>query len=524
MSTDAPLPSVVRYKRAISSTAHSLELLSLENEINELLQRSHLTSRQRESFLELVRSMFDLFQMPVKQVGGDDGVIEFSLIDKASVRLFERFQTVVMLLTQLTMKEDASENGDNPAISNFTPIKSESSELHNVTIGSEPEDEEISPILQAPDLSAKKNISQHRESIIEPQIKRNRDPSSVFSRPPLSQDETILTEDYLNDMLPQQQFLKDYRSPFRDPKIANIHKKFEKITKGHETDEFYPPPPPTLPQQHQTPVKPVYLNDIDMMRSASQRSSVYFDNPPSFSSTKHEDHLRSESPSRSMSHYTPASHGANSRIENLFSTGGRLRPNDLNARAMSYNLNHSPSSYKTREDIDKRTSMHGKSVEPVWSREQVQEMAKRERYLRTRSVYEHRDTLKFGANANLGSPQPTFTDRSSPVSNRIVSTPKNKAKTNRYSMLSTGKPSYFESSGPKRHSAHSKTASINFDDSFTRELKGQNSDDEKNYDQDQVAADEDEDDEFDDEMNNDIINLSDLSSLSGSSIRFSTRF
>lgn len=450
----------------------------------------------------MVGSFFDLFQMPVKREEAGKGMIQSSLIDQASLNLYERFQMLILLLSQFTISSEMEDSENTNDGEYSTSVKKSSDALN--------EDQQLheKKVNSLSTSTGDCNVTHNnRESVIDIQMKRNRRSSSIFtSQLPSSQGtETVLTHaSFLrrpvkesNDS-PERNFNiqnhDNYRSPFTNPKIANIHEKFEKINKGYGGNTS---------------------NRTDQERSTPKNDSASYQYPSHLSS-KYYDNRADVSPIRSFSHSTPPSNRENRRPQSLYSTGGGFRGNDMNARVMSYNLNHSPSSYKSREDFNKRNSV-ARPQESMWTRDQVKEMAKRERYLRTRSVYEPRETLKFGVPAP---PQPTFVDRGSPVFDRVPNTPKNeKIMQKRYSMMSPAGNDREQSHRGNGISTHSRTPSFSFTDSFVQELKGQNSDDERHYNT------NDEDDEFEDVDYDNGANDSFLSGLStGSSKRFSTRF
>lgn len=75
----------------------------MEEELHELLQNSQLTSRQKESFQEMLTATFDLIQAPLNR---DSAPGSTSLIDSSSISLYSKMQELVASLAALIMSEE----------------------------------------------------------------------------------------------------------------------------------------------------------------------------------------------------------------------------------------------------------------------------------------------------------------------------------------------------------------------------------------------------------------------------------
>lgn len=89
--------------RVVSNLKRSNELLSVENELRELLKNSTLDERQKAAFSAMLETTFDLFQAPLHK-GNNQG----SLIDSSSIELYSKMQSLVAALTSLIMNEEES--------------------------------------------------------------------------------------------------------------------------------------------------------------------------------------------------------------------------------------------------------------------------------------------------------------------------------------------------------------------------------------------------------------------------------
>lgn len=87
--------------RTVSNLKRSNELLSVEEELRELLKNSHLNKRQKKAFSEMLETTFDLFQVPLQT-----GTQRESLIDSSSIELYGKMQSLVTALTSLIMNEE----------------------------------------------------------------------------------------------------------------------------------------------------------------------------------------------------------------------------------------------------------------------------------------------------------------------------------------------------------------------------------------------------------------------------------
>jgi len=89
--------------RVMSNLKRSNELLSVEEELKQLLKNSNLNFKQKQAFQEMLESTFDLFQVPLH-----DGSRQESLIDSSSIELYSKMQSLVTSLTSLIMNEEES--------------------------------------------------------------------------------------------------------------------------------------------------------------------------------------------------------------------------------------------------------------------------------------------------------------------------------------------------------------------------------------------------------------------------------
>ncbi|CCH43587.1 Interferon alpha-10 [Wickerhamomyces ciferrii] len=112
--------------RVVSSLNRSKELLSVEEELKELLKNSHFNDKQKLAFWEMLESTFDLFQSPLQ-----NGYQNESLIDSSSLELYSKMQSLVTALSSLIMNEEEELVKNEKSIGNKSNDSTEFSDEEN---------------------------------------------------------------------------------------------------------------------------------------------------------------------------------------------------------------------------------------------------------------------------------------------------------------------------------------------------------------------------------------------------------